>query len=250
MEQSEKMSPQSGSWQDTFSGQWKQMRGTLRSWWGKLTDDDWERIAGHKDRLIGMLQEKYGYTKDMAQREMERRFHDYSPSASAGGSSGASTGYSTRPSGSEGGSMGHTGQTMGRDAAQEMKQAGQETAQSIKETAADISQKAGETLKDAKAKAQEYGSAAVEKVSGASAAMGEKMSSMAESLRGNAPEQGMMGSAAHSVADSLDTAGSYLQENTVENMAQDLTKLIRRYPVQSLFIGVGIGYLFSRRSER
>jgi len=248
MEQSEQMNPQSGAWQDMFSGQWRQMRGTLRSWWGKLTDDDWEKIAGHKDRLLGMLQEKYGYTKDMAQREMERRFRDYSPSASAGVSSGAS--YGNRPSGSESGSMGSSGYPTGHDTAQGMKQAGQETAQGIKDTAAGLSQKAGEALNDAKAKAQEYGSAAVEKARGASAAMGEKMSSLAGSLRGNAPEQGMMGSAAHSVADSLDTAGSYLQDKTVENMAKDLTDLIRRYPVQALLIGLGIGYLFSRRSER
>jgi hypothetical protein len=122
--------------------------------------------------------------------------------------------------------------------------------QDIKETAANISQKTEDAYNGVKARAQEYGAAATEKMSGASAVMGEKISSLAESLRGNAPEQGMMGSAAHSVADGLDTAGSYLQENTFENMARDLTNLIRRYPVQSLFVGVGIGYLFSRRSER
>jgi uncharacterized protein YjbJ (UPF0337 family) len=30
---------------DIFEGQWRQMRGELRSWWGKLTDDDLEKIA-------------------------------------------------------------------------------------------------------------------------------------------------------------------------------------------------------------
>ena len=63
---------------DFFASKWQQMRGTLRSWWGKLSDDDWERIGGQKDRLIGMLQEKYGYAKDMALREVERRFQEYS----------------------------------------------------------------------------------------------------------------------------------------------------------------------------
>jgi uncharacterized protein YjbJ (UPF0337 family) len=234
MEHSEKTTQQSGAWQDVFSGQWKQMRGTLRSWWGKLTDDDWERIAGHKDRLVGMLQEKYGYTKDMAQREMDRRFGEYSGhSTSAGGSSGASTGYSTHQSAS--GSTEYTGQ---------------QHSQSIKDAAAGASQKAGEMYGDVKAKAQEYGSAAAEKVSGASTAMGAKMSSIAGSLRESVPSQGMMGSAAQSVADGLDSAGSYLQEKDFSHMAQDVTELIRRYPVQSLLIGVGIGYLFSRSSRR
>ena len=76
------------------------------------------------------------------------------------------------------------------------------------------------------------------------------MNSMAKSLRGAAPEQGMMGSAALSVADGLNVAGSYLQENTFENMGRDVTNLIRRYPVQAFFVGLGIGYLFYRRSER
>jgi uncharacterized protein YjbJ (UPF0337 family) len=44
--------------QDSLAGQWKQMRGDLKSWWGKLTDDDLEWIGGQKDKLIGALQEK------------------------------------------------------------------------------------------------------------------------------------------------------------------------------------------------
>src|SRR5919108_1134963 len=62
---------------DVFEGRWRQMRGELRSWWGRLSDNDLERIEGKKDRLIGMLQEKYGYTREAAQQEMDRRFRDY-----------------------------------------------------------------------------------------------------------------------------------------------------------------------------
>jgi len=249
MEQNERISQQSESWQDIFSGQWKQMRGTLRSWWGKITDDDWERIAGHKDKLLGFLQEKYGYTKDMAQREIERRFREYESWSSEQGNK-ATTEHASRPNGQEGGSVGQSKQSSLYDSPQEIKQAGKEISQDIKETAANISQKTEDVYNDVKARAQEYGEAATEKMSGASAAMGEKMSSMAKSLRGTTSEQGMIGSAANSVADGLDVAGSYLQENTFENMGRDLTTLIRRYPVQSFFVGLGIGYLFYRRSER
>lgn len=62
---------------DIFAGQWKQMRGRLRSWWSKLSDDDFEWIGGQKDKLIGLVQEKYGYTRDQAQDEVERRFSEY-----------------------------------------------------------------------------------------------------------------------------------------------------------------------------
>jgi uncharacterized protein YjbJ (UPF0337 family) len=62
---------------DILGGQWKQMRGTLKSWWGKLSDDDFEWIGGQKDKLIGLVQEKYGYTRDQAQDEVACRFTEY-----------------------------------------------------------------------------------------------------------------------------------------------------------------------------
>jgi uncharacterized protein YjbJ (UPF0337 family) len=62
---------------DTFAGHWKQMRGTLKSWWGKLSDDDFEWIEGQKNKLIGLVQEKYGYTRDQAREEVDRRFNEY-----------------------------------------------------------------------------------------------------------------------------------------------------------------------------
>jgi light-regulated signal transduction histidine kinase (bacteriophytochrome)/uncharacterized protein YjbJ (UPF0337 family) len=63
--------------QDMFASQWRQMRGSLQAWWGKLKDEDVERIGGQKDKLIGVLQEKYGYTRGQAQHEVERRLQAY-----------------------------------------------------------------------------------------------------------------------------------------------------------------------------
>jgi uncharacterized protein YjbJ (UPF0337 family) len=63
--------------EDVFSGKWREMRGTLRSWWGRLSDDDIERIGGEKDKLIGVVQEKYGQTREQAEREVERRLSEY-----------------------------------------------------------------------------------------------------------------------------------------------------------------------------
>jgi len=62
---------------DIFAGHWKQMRGTLKSWWGKLSDDDFEWIEGQKDKLIGLVQEKYGFTRGQAREEVDRRFNEY-----------------------------------------------------------------------------------------------------------------------------------------------------------------------------
>jgi len=62
---------------DTLKGQWKQLRGQLKIWWGDLTDDDLDRIEGERDKLIGRLQERYGYTRENAEAEIERRFREY-----------------------------------------------------------------------------------------------------------------------------------------------------------------------------
>jgi len=118
--------------EDILAGQWKEMRGQLKSWWGKLTDDDFEWIGGQKDKLIGLIQERYGYTRDQARDEMERRFDEY------------------------------------------MKEA-RETTKSAAETVA-----------------------------------------------------------------------SYLQEKRLADIATDFAGLVRKYPVQSLLFGLGLGYLLTR----
>jgi len=58
---------------DILEGKWKQVRGEAKSWWGKLTDDDLDRAAGKLDILAGLLQEKYGYTRQRADEEIEKR---------------------------------------------------------------------------------------------------------------------------------------------------------------------------------
>ncbi len=56
-----------------FQGKWKQMRGQAKVWWGKLTDDDLEKVEGNLDKLTGLLQEKYGYTQQQAEDEINKR---------------------------------------------------------------------------------------------------------------------------------------------------------------------------------
>lgn len=52
---------------DVLKGQWKQLRGQIKEQWGELTDDEIDQIEGRRDRLIGKLQEKYGYTRQEAE---------------------------------------------------------------------------------------------------------------------------------------------------------------------------------------
>ncbi len=54
---------------DILKGQWKELKGDVKTKWGKLTDDDLTRIEGAEEKLIGTLQKKYGYARDEAERE-------------------------------------------------------------------------------------------------------------------------------------------------------------------------------------
>jgi uncharacterized protein YjbJ (UPF0337 family) len=62
---------------DIAAGKWKQMRGQVLEWWGQLTDDDLDTIAGKAETLVGKLQERYGYTRQEAEDEMQRRLREY-----------------------------------------------------------------------------------------------------------------------------------------------------------------------------
>lgn len=55
---------------DQMAGNWKQFTGAVREQWGKLTADEITEINGKRDRLIGKIQERYGLTKEAAEREV------------------------------------------------------------------------------------------------------------------------------------------------------------------------------------
>jgi len=56
---------------DQVEGKWKQAKGSVKERWGKLTDDDLDVIAGKRDQLVGKIHERYGISKEQAQREVE-----------------------------------------------------------------------------------------------------------------------------------------------------------------------------------
>ena len=62
---------------DVFEGKWKQIRGQAKVWWGKLTDDDLNKVAGKFESFVGLLQEKYGYSRERAQEELEKHVNEY-----------------------------------------------------------------------------------------------------------------------------------------------------------------------------
>ena len=175
--------------QDILAGKWKRMRGELKTWWGKLTDDDIDRIGGQKDKLIGLLQERYGYSREQAEQEFERRVQEY------GG-------------------------------------------------------KIGRAVGTISVKAREFGATAARRANEAAPVIGEKMKSLASAIRGKAPHEGKIGTTATKVAGGLESASCYLQEKKFDHLGEDVRGLVRRYPLQSLLVGVGLGFLLARRNKK
>ena len=56
---------------DTAEGNWKQLKGKVKEQWGKLTDDDFDVIAGKRDQLLGRIQERHGISRDEAEKQVK-----------------------------------------------------------------------------------------------------------------------------------------------------------------------------------
>jgi len=61
---------------NVLEGMWKEMRGQARQWWGALTGDDLERAGGKAEQIIGLRQQRYGLTKEHAEKESNRRLKE------------------------------------------------------------------------------------------------------------------------------------------------------------------------------
>jgi uncharacterized protein YjbJ (UPF0337 family) len=118
---------------DTFDGQWPQLRGQVRSWWGQLTDADLDTIAGKKDMLVGLLQERYGYARERAEQEVERRVHEYRDQMEASGVR----------------QMGETVNTAAHDVAARLTETAGAVGATVQETAATAARAVADTVKGA-----------------------------------------------------------------------------------------------------
>jgi len=56
---------------DILRGKWKQIKGQAKKKWGKLTDDDLDKVEGSRDEVVGKIQERYGKSKEAAEKEVD-----------------------------------------------------------------------------------------------------------------------------------------------------------------------------------
>lgn len=55
---------------DQVKGDWLQVKGSIKSQWGKITDDELDQIAGERDKLVGKIQERYGIAREEAEQQV------------------------------------------------------------------------------------------------------------------------------------------------------------------------------------
>lgn len=88
------------------------------------------------------------------------------------------------------------------------------------------------------------------KASQAADAVAAGMESLGKAVRDHEPARGLLHSAGEAIAGKLEGSGRYLEQQGLEGIGEDVTNLIRRNPIPSLLIGVGVGVLVARMIRR
>lgn len=57
---------------DILQGKWEQLKGSAQKQWGELTNDDLDKVEGDATKLAGIIQERYGKSKEEAEKEVEK----------------------------------------------------------------------------------------------------------------------------------------------------------------------------------
>jgi uncharacterized protein YjbJ (UPF0337 family) len=262
---------------DVFAGQWQQMRGSIRSWWGKLTDEDLERVGGEKDKLVGLIQEKYGQTREEAEREVERRLNDY-------GSGGMAADFKSRAT-----NFGANVSNRASEAAQRLSSSvdsarsyfqdrsfdelttdvvalirkypvgaclvglglgymvtksiagGDDDFDEVADEAAERKESLMGSMRQRYRSARDAARNEAERRMDEYAGVGEKLRNSASELGASVANKAS--EAVDRLSSSVGSARSYIQERNVDDLTGDLRDIIRKYPIYSCLVALGVGIL-------
>jgi ElaB/YqjD/DUF883 family membrane-anchored ribosome-binding protein len=95
-------------------------------------------------------------------------------------------------------------------------------------------------------KAKHAGEYVRDKADQGASQVGKGMESLAGTIRDRGPQAGLLGKATTGVADTLDSAGRYLDQQGMSGMVDDLTSMIKNHPVPAMLIGIGLGFMLAR----
>jgi ElaB/YqjD/DUF883 family membrane-anchored ribosome-binding protein len=120
----------------------------------------------------------------------------------------------------------------------------------VRDRLQDVTYKAQEAASNLGHTAQDLAATATEKADTALSTVGESMSSLAGTIRERGPQEGIMGSAATTVAQGLQTGGQYLKQHRLSDIGDDLTSLIRHHPLPAICVALGLGWLLGMATRR
>lgn len=139
----------------------------------------------------------------------------------------------------------NTGAKQSQDQGSTMDRA-RDMASSAMEKAQGLASSATEQAQNLMSQSRDIAGNLGEKAGQALSSVGEQIHTLASNLRERVPQEGMLGSAAAMVADGLETGSQYIQQQNFDDMMEDVSTVIRRYPIQSVLIGMGVGFLVAK----
>lgn len=122
--------------------------------------------------------------------------------------------------------------------------------ENVKDKASDIASTVKDKASDIADNVQQASGQAAERADQAMSTAGERITDFAQTIRQQAPASGTAGQVATTAADALERSGQYLQQSNLNDVRTDLEGFIRQHPVESLLVGVGVGFLLARMTRR
>jgi gas vesicle protein len=119
-----------------------------------------------------------------------------------------------------------------------------------REVAANVADRAKDVASNVADRTKDMASSLGHKAEDATHALGSGMQALGGTVREKLPHGGVVGTAASSVANSLESGGQYLKEEGLSGMAEDVTNMIRRNPVPAMLVGVALGFIIARATAR
>ena len=126
------------------------------------------------------------------------------------------------------------------------KEAAHSMADKAKEAGAAVMDKAKDLASQAGDKAKQAASAAGDAADRWTSSAGSGIKHLGEKLEEKGPREGMLGSAKHAVASTLEESGRYIEQEGLSGMMDDVSNVIRRHPLPAVLVGIGVGFLIGR----
>jgi len=134
-------------------------------------------------------------------------------------------------------------------------------AQSVGNACADMAQDAADEcrsaagyvadqVKDAANQASKAGAYIESRAEDATSSIGSGLKAAGESVRNYAPQDGRLGQASSAVAQTLSQTGDYIEREGLGGIANDIATLIKKNPIPTLLLGIGLGFLIASATAR